>query len=117
MRFVDDHSKALAGQIGRGLRDHGKLLQCGDDDRLAFFQRLFELGRCLFDGYDDARLLLGNCLIVFCNCASRTRRSVTTMIESNRRCVSSACWYKLASWCASHAIEFDLPDPAECCTR
>jgi hypothetical protein len=42
------------------------------------------------------------------------RRSVTTMIESNTRVSSRS---SPISWWANHAIEFDLPLPAECWIR
>ena len=47
-----------------------------------------------------------NCLIVSRICLSRMRRSVTTMIESKTVPVVVR---RPMSWCASQAIEFDLP--------
>ena len=46
-------------------------------------------------------------------CSRKTcrRRSVTTMIESN---TSLPSFRGLMSWCDSHAMELDLPLPAEC---
>ncbi len=59
-------------------------------------------------------LTWANCLMVSCICSSRMRRSVTTMIESK----TSWPFFRTAiSWCASQAIEFDLPLPAECWIR
>jgi hypothetical protein len=43
--LVHDDGEALAGQLADLLRDHGELLERGDDDRLARFQRLLELAR------------------------------------------------------------------------
>ena len=52
-----------------------------------------------------------NCLMVSLICLSSTFRSVTTTTESksNPPFRSSAI-----SWCASQAMELDLPLPAEC---
>lgn len=47
--------------------------------------------------------------------SSSDRRSVTTMILSNTLTSSAPC--SSESRCASQPIEFDLPEPAECCTR
>ena len=55
-----------------------------------------------------------NCLIVSRICWSRIRRSVTTMIESK---TGASSFRRPMSWCASQAIEFDLPLPAECWIR
>ena len=55
-----------------------------------------------------------NCLMVSRICWSRMRRSVTTMMESN---TGESSRSSPMSWCASQAMEFDLPLPAECWIR
>src|SRR5262245_11233560 len=52
------YGKALAGQFPDLLCDHRELLQRGDDDGLAQFQRLFELARRGVDVLDHAERLL-----------------------------------------------------------
>ena len=52
-----------------------------------------------------------NCLMVSRICLSKIFRSVTMMAES--KSVSPSCSSPI-SWWASHAMEFDLPLPAEC---
>lgn len=54
-------------------------------------------------------------LMAFWSWSSSTVRSVTTMTESKVFELSLLC--KFASPCASHAIEFVLPEPAECWIR
>ena len=56
-----------------------------------------------------------NWKIVRCSCRSSTTRSVITMTLWNTGWFSSS--NRFDSRCASHAIVFDLPDPAECSTR
>ena len=55
-----------------------------------------------------------NCLMVVWIWSSRMRRSVTTMTESK---TSLSSRFRPMSWCASQAMEFDLPLPAECWIR
>ena len=43
VRLVHDHGETPAGQRADLVRDEGELLQRGDDDRLARFERLFEV--------------------------------------------------------------------------
>ena len=56
-----------------------------------------------------------NWLMVSCNWRLSTTRSVMTTTLWNTLASSSECSDE--SLCASQAIELDLPDPAECCTR
>ena len=50
-----------------------------------------------------------------CNCWSITLRSLTTRTESKTFLWSASC--RSAKKCAVHAIEFVLPEPAECWIR
>lgn len=56
-----------------------------------------------------------NWKMVFWSCRSRTTRSVITMIllKTGWLAVSKSVERR----CASHAIVFDLPEPAECWTK
>jgi len=56
-----------------------------------------------------------NCDTVARSCESSARRSVTTTTLSNTLVSASSC--RSDSRWASQPIEFDLPEPAECCTR
>ena len=58
VRLVHDHGEALARQLADLLGDHRELLQRGDDDRLARFERLLELARGGVDVLDHAERLL-----------------------------------------------------------
>ena len=62
------------------------------------------------DGRADLRELLDR----VANLLVEDARSVTTMIESKTPASSRS---RPISWCASQAIEFDLPLPAECWIR
>ena len=53
--------------------------------------------------------------MVSVSCASRFRRSVSITTVSKTGSSFSSC--SDCRWCASHAIEFDLPLPAECWIR
>ena len=55
-----------------------------------------------------------NPFIVSLICLSSKRRSVITRIESK---ISAPFPLRPINWCANHAIEFDLPLPAECWIR
>jgi hypothetical protein len=57
MRLVHYHREALARELDDFFRDHGKLLQRGDDDRLSRLQRLLELARGGIDVLDHAECL------------------------------------------------------------
>ena len=56
-----------------------------------------------------------NCRMVAWIWLSRMRRSVTTMTDSKTSARSAR--FRPMSWCASQAMEFDLPLPAECWIR
>ena len=56
--FVDDDGKAPAFEFGHALGDDRELLQGGDDDGLARFQRFLQLGGMLVDFLDHAGGLL-----------------------------------------------------------
>ena len=56
-----------------------------------------------------------NPVTVSCNCASRLRRSVTMTTEVKIGSFAASC--NEARRYAVHAIELDLPEPAECCIR
>ena len=79
-------------------------------------QRPGELPGVLVDLLDDAGLVLelvDHLLQLLCRAQ---RRSVTTTDGVKPPCRHCASC-RLASRCASQAIEFDLPEPAECWTR
>ncbi len=67
-----------------------------------------------FSAWPTVAFTCKNCLIVFWIWSSRIRRSVTTMTESK---ISLPVRLTPISWCASHAMELDLPLPAECWIR
>ena len=58
MRLVHDDGEALAGQRPDLRRDHGELLERGDDDGLARLERLLELAGGGVDVLDHAQRLL-----------------------------------------------------------
>ena len=114
MRFVDDHGKALAGQLADLLRDDREFLQGGDDDRLAVLQRLLQLARGGVDVLDHAERLL-----------ELPHRRLELAVEHTPvgddddrvedAPVGASC--KVESWWASQAIVLLLPLPAECSIR
>ena len=58
MRLVDDQREPLARQLADLRRDHRKLLQRGDDNRLARLQRVLELARGGVDVLHHSQRLL-----------------------------------------------------------
>jgi hypothetical protein len=80
--FIDDDGKrVLAVLVANRVQDKGELLDGGDDDLLAGGQEPAQVPRML--GVPRRGRHLGNCLMVSRICLSSTRRSVTTITESN----------------------------------
>ena len=92
------------------VEDKRELLHRRNDDLLAIGDEAPQVAGML--GVATVAPTCANCLIVSRICLSRMRRSVTTITESKTWPPSKPA--SRTSWCASQAMEFDLPDPAEC---
>ena len=114
VRLVDDDGEAPAAVLAADLvEDERELLHRGDDDLLALGDELAQVARVL--GVADGRAHLRELL----------DRVADLLVEDapvgddddrveDRRFVLA---FRPMSWCASQAMEFDLPLPAECWIR
>ena len=110
MRLVDDDGEAPPAVIAPDLvEDERELLHRGDDDLLALGDKLTEIARVL--GVSDGGSDLGELLDRVSDLLVENARSVTTMMESK---MAASLFFSPIIWCASQAMEFDLPLPAEC---
>ena len=82
MRLVDEDGEAPSAVLVADLvQDEGKLLHRGNDDLLAACRKLRRSPEC--SAWPTMAATWANCLMVSRICLSSTRRSVTTMTESN----------------------------------
>jgi type I restriction enzyme R subunit len=114
MRLVDDHRKALARQLADPPRDDREFLQGREMIVFPASSASFNW-REVVSMFSTTPRVCSNWRIAACSCRSRTRRSVTTTIESKTRRSDASC--RVASRCASQAIVKLLPLPAECSIR
>ena len=110
MGFVDDDGElAPPVVVADSVQDERELLDGSDDDPLAILEQGAEMAGAL--AWPTTEPTWANCLMVSRICLSSILRSVTTMAESKSAMPSCS---SPISWWASHAMELDLPLPAEC---
>ena len=105
------HPFALLLQRADRLADEGKFLDRRDDDRRPAGQRLGELLRVLVDLLDHAGLVLE---LVDGVLQLLVEHAAVGDDDDRIEHLSSAASCRVASRCASQAMLFDLPEPAEC---
>ena len=111
MRLVDDDGEGLAALRSDLVEDEGKLLHRRDDDLLPLLDELAQVAGPFGVAHRRAHLheLLDGRLDLVVEKAP---------VGDHNDGIEYFCYrrlrFKPMSWCASHAMEFDLPLPAEC---
>ena len=108
----DDRKRPVAVVVADVVEDEWELLDRRDYDFLPACDGVPEIPGAL--SVSDGGADLGELFDGVPDLTVEDHRSVTTMIESNT--LTPAFWRPI-SWCDNHAIELDLPLPAECWTR